>query len=181
MIDNCPIEFTDDIKYLGVFIHAGNKFSCTLDHVKMSFYRAFNALLYRCKNAKSEMVPVYLLKAFCIPLLTYSIESISPSKSYLHVRDQVINRAVGKIFNTFDADNNMCIRSMVGLYSARRLYIERTCQMLLSYFNVNSSLLCLLRRLNFQWLAPLFHEFSITDDCPDRLSLQRLLVAVSNM
>ena len=141
----------------------------------MSFYRAFNALWYRCKNAKSEMVSIYLLKSFCMPLLTYSIESISPSKSYLSSLDHVINRAVSKIFNTFDSDNVLCIRSMVGLCSTRTLYIQSMCRLLLSYFNVSSSLFCLLRRLNCQWLTPLLREFSITDDCPERISIQRLL------
>ena len=125
------------------------------------------------------MVSIYLLKSFAyLSSLTHSIKSISPSKSYLKSLDHVLNYAVRKIFDTFDTDNVLCIRSLVGLCSIRTLYLQSMCRLLLSYFNVSSSLFCLLRRLNFQWLTPLLQEFSITDDCCENISIQRLLNTV---
>jgi hypothetical protein len=55
-------------RYLGVIIAAGKSFKCSFDLVKLKFYRCFNAIYNRAKNANSELVCVQLLKSFCLPL-----------------------------------------------------------------------------------------------------------------
>ena len=47
------IVYVDCIKYLDVVIKRGRRFACSYDHVKMSFYRAFNCIFSKSKAAHS--------------------------------------------------------------------------------------------------------------------------------
>ena len=44
---NKPLAYVSSVKYLGVNITSGNFFKCSYDHLKLKFYRAFNALFCR--------------------------------------------------------------------------------------------------------------------------------------
>jgi len=69
------IDYVDSIKYLGIANNSGNL----------------------AKFVNSEFVPTYLLKTFCIPLITRVLEATSLSNSNLARLDDVVNRAVIRI------------------------------------------------------------------------------------
>jgi len=50
-----------------LIIAAGTSFTSSFDHVKLKFYRCFNAIYNRAKNADSELY-VQLMKSFCLPV-----------------------------------------------------------------------------------------------------------------
>jgi len=66
----------------------------------MRFYGAFNALYCRTKSSNSELVCVELLKSFCLPMILYASEVTDPTKSVLAMLDNLIDRAVVKIFKS---------------------------------------------------------------------------------
>ena len=66
-----PLTYVSSIKYMLALLHV---------HAKLKFYRAFNALYSSSHCSDSEMVSVKLLKAYCIPLLLYSIEATAPTR-----------------------------------------------------------------------------------------------------
>jgi exonuclease III len=127
-VHNSPIDYVDKLKYLGISILSGRKFACCIDHVKISFYKAFNALYAKAKSASSELICVFLLKSFCLPLLTYALEASDPSLNILSKLDHVVSRAVGKIFQIFDRENVRLVRDFVGLPSIRSVYITALCK-----------------------------------------------------
>ena len=92
----------DEIKYLGVYIKAGNFFRCSYSNCKLKFYRSFNAIYQRSISADSEIVSVQLMKSYCIPLVLFALEVTNCSKSDLLQLDKLISTAVGKIFKTYD-------------------------------------------------------------------------------
>jgi len=46
------LQFVQSLKYLGVFLVSAKHFKCTIDHIKVKFYRVFNCLYYRSKAAQ---------------------------------------------------------------------------------------------------------------------------------
>ena len=102
ILDGQNLDYVSEFKYLRVFVQSGNYFTCSLNHTKLKFYRCFNSIYNKAKSASSEIICINLLKSQCLPLILYATEAISPSARDMLVLDKLINRAVSKIFNTFD-------------------------------------------------------------------------------
>ena len=96
-MDNQPIEWVEQIKYLGVTFDA----SCTLNvnvvSIKRKFYASLNSLLGRCSSV-AEPVKVYLVKAYCLPLITYCIGAFELNSSAIKDLAVCWNDAFRKIF-----------------------------------------------------------------------------------
>ena len=115
------LKYVDSVKYLGVCLIASTYFKCSVDHVKVKFYRVFNRIFARSKAANSEMVTVQLLKSYCLAFLLYGSEAVGLSATNMHVLDNCINRAMHRIFG-IDYDNVWQLRQFLGLSSIRRLF-----------------------------------------------------------
>ena len=48
--------------------------------MKSKFYCVLNTLLHRARGA-SELVSVQLFESFCVPVISYALEAVSPNKS----------------------------------------------------------------------------------------------------
>jgi len=53
VLGSATLKFSDSIKYIGVYLKAGKKFSCTYGHLKLKFYSSFNALYSRSKSFRT--------------------------------------------------------------------------------------------------------------------------------
>jgi len=71
LIGSSILKFVDNIKYLGIYMMAGCKFSCCYEHLKLRFYSSFNALYRRSNSSHSELVSVQLLQSFCLPVILH--------------------------------------------------------------------------------------------------------------
>ena len=72
-LNDTPIEFTKEWKYLGVVLKSGPRFGCSvLERVK-AFYRCLNSIL-RVDGRSDDIVLLRLIEAHCIPILSYAIE-----------------------------------------------------------------------------------------------------------
>ena len=89
-------------------------FKCSLDHVKVKFYRGFNAIFHRARNAGTEMVCVHLLKSKCVFLGCY-MQWIPLSKSDFSMLDHLLGRAVYRIFGCASSEDIQYVRSVVDL------------------------------------------------------------------
>ena len=74
-VDASPIPWVDCWDYLGVCLKSGDKFGCCVKNKLSSFYRALNSII-RIEGRSDELVMLRLLKARCLPILTYGIEII---------------------------------------------------------------------------------------------------------
>jgi len=117
------LKYVDSVKYLGVCLIASTYFKCSVDHVKVKFYRVFNCIFSRSKSANSEMVTVQLLKSYCLPFLLYGSEAVGLSATNMHILDNCINRArTGSfILVTMIMYGSPQLRQFLGLCSIRRL------------------------------------------------------------
>jgi len=66
------LQFVQSLKYLGVQFVAAKKCTCSVDKVKVNFYRVFNVIYARSKGAQTEMVTLQLFKSYCVYRLCYT-------------------------------------------------------------------------------------------------------------
>jgi hypothetical protein len=96
------IVWAKEVKYLGVCILAGNNFKCNFDKIKSKFYRAANGILAKIGNKDNVTVTLKLVATMALPVLTYSIESLSLNKTELNSLNHPWERSCQKLFHTFD-------------------------------------------------------------------------------
>jgi len=108
-----PLIYATSVKYLGVYLTAAKSFKCSYDHIKLKFYRTFNALYSRSKASNSERVCLELFRSYCLPFLLYAVESTA--RKAVRMLNRCIDSAVMKIFKLKSFENTAFIRMCVGL------------------------------------------------------------------
>ena len=73
MLNGAEMVWVKKLKYLGVILLYGIKFTIDTSEIRRKFFIAVNSILSRCKFA-SEAVKLDLLEKHCLPILTYCIE-----------------------------------------------------------------------------------------------------------
>ena len=126
-LSGADLAYVDRTKYLGVMLTSSRMFTCSFDHLKLKFYRCFNAIFTRARNAGNELVSVHLLKSVCLPIILYGTEALQPSRSTLRMLDNLINRAVYRIFECSQSVDIKYIRLMVDLPALDLLVQRRHC------------------------------------------------------
>ena len=81
--------------------------------MKSKFYCVLNTLLHRARGA-SELSVFSCLNLF-VPVISYALEAVSPNKSSIYMLDNLINRAVFRIFKCSSMSDIWFIRSMFDL------------------------------------------------------------------
>ena len=74
-LNNVPIEWVREWKYLGVTLKSGVRFGCSITDRVKSFYRALNSIL-RIEGRSNDMILLQLIETHCVPVLSYAIEII---------------------------------------------------------------------------------------------------------
>jgi len=95
-----PIQWVDQLRYLGVFVVRSVKFSCSLDQAKRNFYRSSNSVFGKVGRAASEEVVLRLIKTKCLPVLLYGLEVFSLTKADQRSLDFVGIRFLMKLLCT---------------------------------------------------------------------------------
>jgi endonuclease/exonuclease/phosphatase family metal-dependent hydrolase len=121
----CAIPWTDELKYLGVFITRSSTFKCSINHSKRAFYAAANAIFGKIGRIASEETILHLLQNKCIPLLTYGLEAFKLNKSTLCSLDFTVNRFFMKLFKTSNLDIIGECQSMFGFHSLSTTLVNR--------------------------------------------------------
>ena len=99
---NDSIPWSNEAKYLGIYIKSGSKFTCSFDKSKCKYYRAMNAILAKVGNNNNKPVTVNLIASIARPILMYSVEALSLTKSELTSLNHPWTRSFEKLFYTFD-------------------------------------------------------------------------------
>lgn len=146
------IAKVDSIKYLGIVFMSGYVLKCNLESAKVAFYRAFNALYSKCSSSASELSSVFLMKSYCLPILTFSFEALILSRSTIKMLQSVVDNAVRKIFNVNCSGSIREIRLNVGLSDMESLYFNSLCKFLLKFNGKALSFASLLIGLQYNHL-----------------------------
>jgi len=97
-VDGREILWCDTVKYFGVYLTAATIFRCSYDYVKHTFYGAFNGIFGKVGHAASEEVVAQLLKARCLPVLYYGLDSCPINKEQANSLDHALHSCIRKNF-----------------------------------------------------------------------------------
>jgi len=130
LLNGTEIRKSSDVKYLGTCFRAGKKLLFNIDHLKMAFYRAFNAIYSKCCAANSELACVFLLRSMCFPIIHYALESTAPTKTNCTSIDRMIDNCLMKIFATRNELIIKNCRVAFNIPSTTLVYELRACKYL---------------------------------------------------
>ena len=80
-VDNCKLSWSDNVRYLGIYLRSSRTFACSFSHAKKSMYRAFNAVFGKVWRTASPDVVLQLVKSKCLPALCYGVDVCPVNKS----------------------------------------------------------------------------------------------------
>jgi hypothetical protein len=69
-VANQPLEWSNEIKFLGVSILANSSFKCNFQTVRQKFFRALNGFFGKIGTHSSTVVTLSLINSYCVPVLT---------------------------------------------------------------------------------------------------------------
>ena len=123
-LNNAPLEFVKEFKYLGVLIKSENGFFCSGKKPRTAFYRSSNSILNVIKKP-SQPVLMKLLYTICVPNLTYACEVTNyhyREKESLHV---ALNDAIRRIFSYHRWESIKTLRESFGYQSITEIFAKR--------------------------------------------------------
>ena len=115
------LQWSDELRYLGVHVVRSSPFKISLDKPRRSFYRAANSVFGKVAGVASEEVTIQLLnsKLKCLPVLLDGLEPCSLRKSDLSSIDFAFNRFFMKLFRTNNIETvKVCQFFSVHLFQA---------------------------------------------------------------
>jgi hypothetical protein len=99
ILNELPVIWKSDLKYLGVLIVSSKKFKCNLQINKQKFYRATNGILGKIGTRAPLNLLLSLIDTFCMPVLLYGMEAVSLLKSERNTLDFVYSTVFCKLFH----------------------------------------------------------------------------------
>ena len=76
LLGNKDLQWVTSFKYLGINFLSGLAVKIGTCHTKRTFYKACNGILSHCSTA-DVFVKLSLVKAYCLPVLTYCIDALN--------------------------------------------------------------------------------------------------------
>ena len=130
-INGAPMQWVKNIKYLGLSLVSGKKFSVDFKDVRRKFFIAVNSILSKCKFT-SDIVKLELMESQCLPILLYCIESLNLSNVQVKAVNSWWNAVIRKIFdyNKWESVKNViCLLGrldLIHIVNLRRLRFIKT-------------------------------------------------------
>jgi hypothetical protein len=102
IVDNKPIVWTNEMRYLGIFILAGPTFKCDTHNAKMKYFRSLNGILGKVGMQSSVQLTLSLVSSFATPVLLYGFDMGCLSRAQVNKLNFPFSAVFGKVFSTFD-------------------------------------------------------------------------------
>ena len=102
IINDKPISWAEQIKYLGICITSSVSFKCDMHNTKMKFYRAVNGVLGKIGTKSSVDITLSLVSSFANPVLLFGLETGCLCRSQIDKLSHTFNSIYMKLFATFD-------------------------------------------------------------------------------
>ena len=152
ILEGQVLPSVDEVKYLGICIKKGKSFDRSFSAMKIKFYRCFNAIYSKAAHASEEVI-VSLFKSYCLPIITYACEAVSPSKADFKSLNKLISIVFYKIFHSYDNDFINNVRLNFGLGDVEDIVNIRSKCFLNRYYGKSFPFVSVVRMLNFRYYA----------------------------
>ena len=102
LTDGRNLPWSQELRYLGIFIKAGQYFRCNYSTCKLKFIRSANCLFAKLAHHASEEVMLSLMVSINAYQLCYNygLEACPVLSSDVHSLDFVVSRFIFKLFRT---------------------------------------------------------------------------------
>ena len=137
LINNEPIEFLSEWKYLGATLIAGKTLTFSAKRDLSNFYSSFNSI-YNAHTRPSEPLMMFLLYTNCVPCLSYAADVKALSASEMSKCNTALNNAVRRIFGFNQWESIRTLRSDHG-YPDLYTVFEKRRRSLNSYMSNTSN------------------------------------------
>jgi hypothetical protein len=114
IVNDETLDWKCELRYLGVYFVSANVLRCNLQVMRQKYFRALNGIFSKIGTRSSPMVTLSLVDSFCVPILTYGIESFDIRISDYNYLDAAYNAAFAKVFSSFDKNVIRCCQFYCG-------------------------------------------------------------------
>src|SRR5271163_4574843 len=101
-LNDMPIAWATETRYLGIYIVAASSFKVNLHNAKVKFFRSLNGILCKLGTSPPPHIVLYLVSSHCNSVLFYGLESLHLSKTNYNSISYPYNCTYTKLFSTFD-------------------------------------------------------------------------------
>ena len=115
-LNDSPIDFEEEWKYLGTTIKAGTELNFVARPDIAAFFRATNSVLNSMPDAH-EHILITLLYCNCVPILTYACSVKEYSAAEMSSCNTAINNALRKVFGFSRWESIRTLREIFGMKS----------------------------------------------------------------
>lgn len=98
--DGRELQWSNEIRYLGVYLVSAKVFTCSYSNAKRSFYRSFNGIFGKVGRVASEEVVLELVKSKCMPAMLYGVDVCPINNTQIQSLQFAVNGMLMKVFNT---------------------------------------------------------------------------------
>ena len=124
LLNNAPIAFVSEYRYLGIWITAGKAFSSSARKPLSSFYCSANTIL-NVLHKPSEKILLHLLYSNCVPKLTYACEVQRHSSDEMQKMNVALNDCIRRIFTFNRWESTRFLRLSYGYDSVFDIFAKR--------------------------------------------------------
>jgi len=103
-VNGISLNWASEAKYLGITIKSSVKFVCNWQHSRGKFYKSVNGILGVLGSNSSVDVVLALIRANCIPVLTYAIATLALTSNEVNHLTYAYNNIFCKLFKTTNID-----------------------------------------------------------------------------
>jgi hypothetical protein len=147
-INDLPLDWMQEIRYLGINIISGKKFKINLQATKHKFFGALNGILGKVGPNSAPDVLCSLIESRCVSILLFAAESISWSKKSIRSLENAYNQSFYKIFKTFDKQSIEYCQYYMGYLPVQLLLNVRKLNFLTKVNDDNLNVMLALLRKN---------------------------------
>jgi hypothetical protein len=134
IINGEMLDWKKELKYLGVNFVSANVIRLNLQSMRQKYFRALNGIFSRVGVRSSPTVILSLVDSFCLPILSYGIETFNIRQADYNCLEAAYNAAFAKIFASFDKNVIRCCQYYCG---AMPLNLRTDIKRLKFYCNLN--------------------------------------------
>jgi len=98
--DDHEIQWSDTIRYLGVYLTSAKTFACCFSHAKKSFYMACNSIFGKIGRIASENVVLELVRNKCMPAMLYGLDACPINNTQINSLQFAVTGMLMKLFQT---------------------------------------------------------------------------------
>ena len=176
LIDATPLEWSQNITYLGINILSDKVFKINLEDIRRKFFVSVNSILSKC-NYTSDTVKLSLMESHCLPILLYATESLNLPSSQVKEINSWWNSVYRKIFGYNKWESVKYLILMLGRLDIYHIINQRSIIFMVRMLHNDSNSLFIETLMKSYSQIGEYNSLFDLSDCKDYWSVGKLKAA----